>query len=38
VFQQAQLDLVLGGQGIGIGELPEVVGKKADLLRFPGGG
>ena len=26
---------MLGGQGIGIGELPEVIGKKADLLRFP---
>ncbi len=37
VFQQAQLDLVLGGQGIGIGEQPEVIGKKTDLLRFPAG-
>ena len=35
MFQQAQLDLVLGSQGIGIGELPEVIGEKADLLRFP---
>ena len=35
VLQQAQLDLVLGGQGIGIGELPEVIGIKADLLRLP---
>ncbi len=38
VFQQGQLDLVLGGEGIGIGELPEVIGKKADLLGFPAGG
>jgi hypothetical protein len=36
MFQQAQLDLVFGGQGIGIGELPEIIGKKRIPRNSPG--